>query len=719
MMIRMKHLYIAEKPSVAKAFAQVLKVGGSGRDGYMESENAVVTWCVGHLVTMCYPEVYDPALKKWSLQTIPFLPETFKYEVIANVKRQFETVSSLLRRQDIDVIYVCTDAGREGEYIYRLVEMMSGVKDKKRLRVWIDAQTEEEILRGIREAKDLSGYDNLSASAFLRAKEDYLMGINFSRAATLKYGNTIKNYLNLDRFVIAIGRVMTCVLGIVVDREREIRHFQKTPYYGVEGQFAIPEQEAMISANWKAVSGSRYFESPLLYNEKGFRERSSAEELIQSLGGTIPAGEQKETPAKDAGYDVPDSITAVIEKNEKKTEKKYAPLLYNLAELQNDCARKLKISPDETLAIAQELYEKKMTTYPRTDARVLSTAVAKEIEKNIRGLEGVPELSVYAKSILQHGTQKTIAKTRYVNDKQVTDHYAIIPTGQATGVMKSLKPNAHAVYMMICRRFLSVFFPPAMYEKSALTIAVPDMANEKTERFYTNFRLLKSKGYLHVADAGGKKKQETAAEEKADVTISSAPGEETDKKNNKSNENEEREISEALMESLKKLRKGSKLEIKRFLIKEGETSPPKRYNSGTLILTMENAGQFIEDEELRAQIKGAGIGTSATRAEILKKLITNRYLQLNKKTQIITPTLTGEMIYEAVAASMPAMLKAELTASWEKGLSGVADGSISEKEYMEKLERFIRRQVEGVKAHDRSAFLRERFGSISSFYSRK
>lgn len=689
MMIRMKHLYIAEKPSVAKAFAQVLQVGGSGRDGYMESEKAVVTWCVGHLVTMCYPEVYDPALKKWSFQTIPFLPETFKYEVIANVRKQFQTVSSLLRREDIDVIYVCTDAGREGEYIYRLVEMMSGVKGKERRRVWIDSQTEEEILRGIREARDLSAYDSLSAAAFLRAKEDYLMGINFSRAATLKYANTIKKCLNSDRFTIAIGRVMTCVLGIVVDREREIRHFQKTPYYGVEGQFAIPAQETIVSANWKAVSGSRYYESPLLYNEKGFRERKSAEELIQSLGGKIPAGEQKETPAKDAGYDVPDKITAVIEKNEKKTEKKYAPLLYNLAELQNDCARKLKISPDETLAIAQELYEKKMTTYPRTDARVLSSAVAKEIEKNIRGLEGVPELSVYAKSILQHGTQKTISKTRYVNDKQVTDHYAIIPTGQETGVIKNLKPTVYAVYMMICRRFLSVFFPPAVYEKTALTIAVPNLTDEKTERFYTNYRLLKSKGYLHVAEV-----------------------------EKKSNENEETEIDASFMEVIRKLKKGSKLEIKRFLIKEGETSPPKRYNSGTLILTMENAGQFIEDEELRAQIKGAGIGTSATRAEILKKLVSNRYLKLNKKTQIITPTLTGEMIYEAVAASMPAMLKAELTASWEKGLSGVAEGSISEREYMEKLEGFIRRQVEGVKAHDRSAYLRERYDRIAAFYAK-
>ncbi|MBQ6735194.1 MAG: type IA DNA topoisomerase [Lachnospiraceae bacterium] len=685
----MKHLYIAEKPSVAKAFAQVLQVGGSGRDGYMESEKAVVTWCVGHLVTMCYPEVYDPALKKWSFQTIPFLPETFKYEVIANVRKQFRTVSSLLRREDIDVIYVCTDAGREGEYIYRLVEMMSGVKGKERRRVWIDSQTEEEILRGIREARDLSAYDSLSAAAFLRAKEDYLMGINFSRAATLKYANTIKKCLNSDRFTIAIGRVMTCVLGIVVDREREIRHFQKTPYYGVEGQFAIPAQETIVSANWKAVSGSRYYESPLLYNEKGFRERKSAEELIQSLGGKIPAGEQKETPAKDAGYDVPDKITAVIEKNEKKTEKKYAPLLYNLAELQNDCARKLKISPDETLAIAQELYEKKMTTYPRTDARVLSSAVAKEIEKNIRGLEGVPELSVYAKSILQHGTQKTISKTRYVNDKQVTDHYAIIPTGQETGVIKNLKPTVYAVYMMICRRFLSVFFPPAVYEKTALTIAVPNLTDEKTERFYTNYRLLKSKGYLHVAEV-----------------------------EKKSNENEETEIDASFMEVIRKLKKGSKLEIKRFLIKEGETSPPKRYNSGTLILTMENAGQFIEDEELRAQIKGAGIGTSATRAEILKKLVSNRYLKLNKKTQIITPTLTGEMIYEAVAASMPAMLKAELTASWEKGLSGVAEGSISEREYMEKLEGFIRRQVEGVKAHDRSAYLRERYDRIAAFYAK-
>ncbi|MBQ7677985.1 MAG: type IA DNA topoisomerase, partial [Lachnospiraceae bacterium] len=464
MMIRMKHLFIAEKPSVARAFADVLKIGGSGRDGFLESEEAVVTWCVGHLVTMSYPEVYDPALKKWSLETIPFLPETFKYEVIANVKKQFGIVSALLRRDDIDVIYVCTDAGREGEYIYRLVEMMSGLKGKTRKRVWIDSQTEEEIKRGIREAKDLSAYDSLSASAFLRAKEDYLMGINFSRAATLKYANTIRNCLNSDRFTIAVGRVMTCVLGMVVDREREIRHFQKTPYYGVEGQFALPAAEdkdaakeavpGMIRANWKAVSGSRYFASPLLYNEKGFRERKSAEELIRNLGGKKPDFKTGDSVSQENVYEAQNNITAVIEKNEKKTEKKYAPLLYNLAELQNDCARALKISPDETLSIAQELYEKKLTTYPRTDARVLSTAVAKEIEKNIRGLESVPALSVYAKSILQHGTHKTIAKTRYVNDKQVTDHYAIIPTGQATGVIKNLKPTVYAVYMMIARRFL-------------------------------------------------------------------------------------------------------------------------------------------------------------------------------------------------------------------------------------------------------------------------
>ncbi|MBR0092978.1 MAG: type IA DNA topoisomerase [Lachnospiraceae bacterium] len=725
----MKHLYIAEKPSVAKAFAQVLKVSGSGRDGYMESEKAVVTWCVGHLVTMCYPEVYDPALKKWSLQTIPFLPETFKYEVIANVKRQFETVSSLLRREDIDVIYVCTDAGREGEYIYRLVEMMSGVQGKTRKRVWIDSQTEEEIRRGIREAKDLSAYDNLSASAFLRAKEDYLMGINFSRAATLKYANTIRNCLNSNRFTIAIGRVMTCVLGIVVDREREIRHFQKTPYYGVEGQFALPATDpgdaaqktetGVIRANWKAVSGSRYFESPLLYNEKGFRERKSAKELILGIGGKNTLLKTDDSVSEENVYEAENNITAVIEKNEKKSEKKYAPLLYNLAELQNDCARVLKIRPDETLAIAQELYEKKMTTYPRTDARVLSTAVAKEIEKNIRGLESVPALSVYAKSILQHGTHKTISKTRYVNDKQVTDHYAIIPTGQATGVIKSLKPNVYAVYMMIARRFLSVFFPPAIYEKNALTIAVPDLMNENTERFYTNYRLLKSKGYLHVTEAEKKPEQKNAVHEKADVLNPDSLSDASDKNNNKSNENEETEIDASFMEAIRKLRKGSKLEIKRFLIKEGETTPPKRYNSGTLILTMENAGQFIEDEELRAQIKGAGIGTSATRAEILKKLITNRYLQLNQKTQIITPTLTGEMIYEAVALSMPAMLRAELTASWEKGLSGVADGVINEQEYMKKLEGFIRRQVDGVKASDHGALLRARYDAIAAFYPEK
>ncbi|MBR5969103.1 MAG: type IA DNA topoisomerase [Lachnospiraceae bacterium] len=737
----MKDLFIAEKPSVAKAYAQVLQVRGGGKDGYMESERAVVTWCVGHLVTMCYPEAYDPAMKRWTLEKIPFLPAQFKYEVIANVKKQFGIVSGLLKRADIGRIYVCTDAGREGEYIYRLVEMMSGVRGKERRRVWIDAQTEEEILRGIREAKDLSAYDNLSASAYLRAKEDYLMGINFSRAVTLKYAKEIKNYLNIDKCVIAIGRVMTCVLGMVVTREREIRDFVKTPYYGVEGCFLLPgaasaqateaqaKEEAdaeadaeaasrqTLTAAWKAVKGSRYHESPLLYNEKGFRERASAKALISSLGGAEEAANSGKEDGAQERYPLADeSITAVIEKNEKKTEKKYAPLLYNLAELQNDCARSLKISPDETLQIAQELYEKKLTTYHRTDARVLSTAAAKEIEKNIRGLEQVEELKIYAKSIIQHGTHKTIAKTRYVNDKQVTDHYAIIPTGQGTSVIKSLKPNSHAVYMMIARRFLSVFFPPAVYEKIALTIAVPDLEGKYTERFYTNFRLLQSKGYLHVAGEGRKAKAESAEKKKADDTNQDAADATEDSKNNNRDENETVETDEQKMELLRKLRKGTKLNIDSFSIKESETTPPKRYNSGTLILAMENAGQFIEDEELRAQIKGAGIGTSATRAEILKKLVGNAYLNLNKKTQIITPTQTGEMIYETVAASMPSMLKAELTASWEKGLAGVAEGRISEAEYMEKLEGFIRRQVEGVKSADRSALLKARFDAIAPYY---
>lgn len=710
----MKRVYIAEKPSVAQAFAKALSINGKRSDGYIESDEAIVTWCVGHLVSMSYPEAYDESLKKWNLSTIPFLPDSFRYEVIDSVKKQFRVVSAILNRDDVDTIYVCTDAGREGEYIYRLVEMQAQVKGKMRKRVWIDSQTDEEIKRGVREAKDLAEYDNLSAAAFLRAKEDYLMGINFSRAMTLRYANPIKNYLKTDKCVIAIGRVMTCVLGMVVDREREIRSFVKTPFYGVEGQFLLSgaaahadtenapadaDNAASFAAAWKATEKSRYHESPLLYNEKGFREKKDAEALIAALQGA----------KGDAAGDDKQEITAVVEKAEKKTEKKNAPMLYNLAELQNDCSRFFKISPDQTLQIAQELYEKKLTTYPRTDARVLSGAVAKEIGRNIKGLTEWGPVAVFAKAILQHGTEKTIHKTRYVNDKAVTDHYAIIPTGQEIAAVERLSPLSRAVYELITRRFLAIFYPPAVYEKLAVTISVNNQNDEYTEHFYTNFRLLKQKGYLHVLERAGK---------------DSLPAGEDEERNKGSGntkkdvpENEENKVDEAMMESLKKLRKGSKLKLHTLSVKEGETTPPKRYNSGSLILAMENAGQLIEDPELRAQIKGAGIGTSATRAEILKKLAGNRYLQLNKKTQIVTPTQLGEMIYEAVLCAMKPMLSPTLTASWEKGLAGVSEGTVSEEEYMEKLTEFVRRRVETVKSRDMSAALRVRFDAIAPYYA--
>ena len=691
----MKTVYIAEKPSVAQAFAKALQINGSRKDGYIESGDAIVTWCVGHLVSMSYPEAYDNALKKWNLATIPFLPAEFRYEVIPAVKKQFHVVSGILNRDDVDTIYVCTDAGREGEYIYRLVEMQAQVAGKQRKRVWIDSQTDEEIRRGVDEARDLSAYDNLSAAAFLRAKEDYLMGINFSRAMTLKYANPIKNYLKTDKCVIAVGRVMTCVLGMVVDREREIRSFVKTPFYGVEGAFALPDETA-VTASWKAVEGSRYDESPLLYNEKGFREKKDAEELIAAL---IPhaAGES--------------SVTAVVEKIEKKTEKKSAPMLYNLAELQNDCSRYFKISPDQTLQIAQELYEKKLTTYPRTDARVLSGAVAKETGRHIQGLTEWEPVAVFAKAILQHGTHKTIHKTRYVNDKAVTDHYAIIPTGQGILDIARLSPLSRSVYELITRRFLAIFYPPAVYEKIGLTISVPYHNEQYIEYFYSNFRSLKQKGYLHVSDAPATRGMTDQGKK-----ITTDPNTDEADKPDSGTENES---DQAVMEAVKKLRKGSKITLQSLRIKEGETSPPKRYNSGTLILAMENAGQLIEDPELREQIKGAGIGTSATRAEILKKLISNRYLQLNKKTQIVTPTQLGEMIYETVFCAMKPMLSPSLTASWEKGLTGVSEGTVSEAEYMNKLEDFVRRRVEIVKQQDTSTLLRARFDAIAPFYKKK
>lgn len=655
-----KALYIAEKPSVAQEFARALKISGRRADGYIESETAVVTWCVGHLVTMSYPEEYDARYKKWRLDTLPFLPKDFKYQVIDGVKKQYKIVSSLLKRSDIDTVYVCTDSGREGEYIYRLVAQMAGVKGKQEKRVWIDSQTEEEILRGIREAKSLSEYDNLAASAYLRAKEDYLMGINFSRALTLKYGPAIANFMGSKWTVVSVGRVMTCVLGMAVRREREIRSFVKTPFYRVIGTF---QQDGMdFQAEWKAAEGSRYFQSPALYRDNGFKEREKAEKLIRFLSEKPP-------------------MSGTVLSVEKKKETKNPPLLYNLAELQNDCSKLFKISPDQTLKVVQELYEKKLVTYPRTDARVLSSAVAKEIAKNISGLRGFQPCAAFAEEVLAGGTWKTIGKTRYVNDKQITDHYAIVPTGQGMGALRSLSPLNAKVYERIVRRFLSIFYPAAVYRKYSVELL------SQTEHFFASFKLLKEPGYLKVSDVSRAGKNDGAEETGKGKRPQAA---EADVESREKEGSQETVIGNgAFAQMLEGLKKGTVLELKTLSVKEGETSPPKRYTSGSMILAMENAGQLIEDEELRAQIKGSGIGTSATRAEILKKLMSIHYLSLNAKTQVITPTLLGELIYEVVQASIRQLLNPELTASWEKGLTYVAEGSITEAEYMEKLERFV------------------------------
>ena len=657
-----KNLFIAEKPSVAQEFAKALKLNTRRMEGYLESEGAIVTWCVGHLVTMSYPEEYDPSLKRWSLETLPFIPREYKYEVIPGVSKQFQIVSGLLNRKDVDTIYVCTDSGREGEYIYRLVEQEAHVQGKVRKRVWIDSQTEEEILRGIREAKDLSEYDNLSASAYLRAKEDYLMGINFSRLLTLKYGNSISNYLHTKYSVISVGRVMTCVLGMVVRREREIRDFVKTPFYRVLS--TIDVEGKTFEGEWRAVKGSRWFESFDLYKENGFKKREKAEELIQYLSDPSP-------------------VNCQIESIEKKKEKKNPPLLYNLAELQNDCSKRFKISPDETLKIVQELYEKKLVTYPRTDARVLSTAVAKEISKNLNGLSKYSMAMPYLQDILQFGSHKGLAKTRYVNDKQITDHYAIIPTGQGLSALNSVSLTAKNVYDCIVRRFLSIFYPPAVYQKVSI------VTNIKGEKFFSSFKVLAEEGYLKVTGVPQSKKSE-----------------------------EGQELDAEFFQKIQGLKKGMILPVKALDIKEGETSPPKRYNSGSMILAMENAGQLIEDEELRAQIKGSGIGTSATRAEILKKLINIKYLALNKKTQIITPTMQGEMVFDVVEHSIKSLLNPELTASWEKGLNYVANGDITPDEYMQKLDHFIISRTNGVKGLNNQYQLRSCYDRTAQFYKK-
>ncbi len=635
-----KQLFIAEKPSVAQEFARTLGVSGGRHDGWLETEGYIITWCFGHLISMSYPEVYDPSLKRWSLSALPFLPEKFLYEVIPSGAKQFQTVSRLLSRKDVERIYVCTDSGREGEYIYRLVEMMSPeeVRKKERRRVWIDSFTDEEIRRGIREARPLADYDHLAASAYLRAKEDYLMGINFSRVLTLKYGGGIADYRQAKWSAVAVGRVMTCVLGMVVRREREIRAFVKQPFFRVLGTFGT------LEAEWRVSPGSRYEGSPKLYKENGFKERKDAQALIDAVRETAPEGE---------------ALTGTVESITRKTEKKNPPLLYNLAELQNDCSKFFHISPDQTLKIAQELYEKKLTTYPRTDARVLSTAVAKEISRNLKGLAQVDSAAAFAEEILAGEAWKKIGRSRYTNDKAITDHYAIIPTGAGLSALRSLSELSRKVYDAVCRRFLAIFYPPAVYQKTSAVIECGG------EHFYASQRQLKEEGYLKVYGRNGA--------------------------------GEEREDEDGPAGDLKGLRKGMKLPVEGFTIKEGETTPPKRYTSGSIILAMENAGQLIEDESLREQIRGSGIGTSATRAEILAKLMKIGYLKTNRKTQVITPEMLGEMVYDVVDQSIRPLLNADLTASWEKGLTGVAEGSITEDEYMEKLEGFVARRTNAVK----------------------
>ena len=656
---------------MAQEFAKALKINGQRKDGYLESDDSVVTWCVGHLVTMSYPEKYDIKFKRWSFDTLPFLPREFKYEVIPGVKKQFEIVKGLLNRPDVDTIYVCTDSGREGEYIYRLVAQMAGVRGKVQKRVWIDSQTEEEILRGIREAKDISEYDNLAASAYLRAKEDYLMGINFSRVLTLRYGSSVTNYLHSKYQAIAVGRVMTCVLGMVVRREREIRVFVKTPFYRVLGSIGLAGEN--FDGEWRAVEGSRYFQSPYLYKENGFRKKEHAQMLIDQLMVNQP-------------------LSCIVEKVERKKENKNPPLLFNLAELQNVCSKLFKISPDETLRIVQELYEKKLVTYPRTDARVLSTAVAKEIYKNISGLRNYQQAGAAAAEVLGMESWKSIAKTRYVNDKQITDHYAIIPTGQGLNALGSVSLTAQRVYETIVRRFLCIFYPPAVYQKVSLVTKLDG------EAFFSSFKVLKEEGYLKIATNSFSRKRASDSEK------------------NGNGEEDEASCDTVLLEALQKLKKGDILPVNGLSIKEGETSPPKRYNSGSMILAMENAGQLIEDEELRAQIKGSGIGTSATRAEILKKLFNIKYLALNKKTQVITPTLLGEMIFDVVNCSIRQLLNPELTASWEKGLTYVAEGSITEQEYMDKLEHFVRVRTRQVEASNYQYNLRQFFDAAAVNY---
>ena len=640
-----KHIIITEKPSVAMEFAKVLGVSGQRKDGYIESDNWIITWCVGHLVTMSYPEKYDEKLKYWRLDTLPFIPKEYKYEIIPNVEKQFNIIKGLLQRDDIDEIYNAGDSGREGEYIQRLVLMMAKPNPKAKIkRVWIDSQTEEEIRRGIKEAKDASEYDSLSDSAYLRAKEDYLIGINFSRLLSIIYGKKVAKEIEEDRASISVGRVMTCVLGMVVSREREIRNFVKTPFYKVIGEFG--DEESFFKAEWKVTDKSKLFESSKLYNESGFKKLEDAKDFILSL--------------KDK--------KAVIEEVKKSKQKENAPLLFNLAEIQNECTKRFKIKPDETLEIIQNLYEQKLVTYPRTDARVLSTAVAKVISKNLNGLaKGFhdEEIQGYLKKMSEEKYSTNLIKTKYVNDSKITDHYAIIPTGQGFENYDKLKDLHKEVYKLIVKRFLSIFFPPAEYNKISVTVKIEEETFNASGKVCTNI------GYLEVLKPKNKEKKTTEKEDNVEKS----------EKESKEEENN--------LDILNKLKKGQEVVAKNFETKDSETSPPTRYNSGSMILAMENAGKLIEEEELREQIKGAGIGTSATRAEIIKKLEKISYIAINNKTQIITPTKKGEVIFDVVASSMPDMLNPKLTASWEKGLDMVAKKEINKDEFMKKLEAYI------------------------------
>ena len=648
-----KSLLITEKPSVAVEFAKVLKINGAKKDGYLESESWIVTWCVGHLVTMSYPEKYDENLKFWRLDTLPFMPKEYKYEVIPSVQKQFDVIKKLIQREDIDSIYVATDSGREGEYIFRLVEQQIGIKKANRKRVWIDSQTEEEIKRGINEAKDLSEYDSLADSAYLRAKEDYLIGINFSRLLSIIYGKRVAKELEEDKISISVGRVMTCVLGMIVSREREIRNFVKVPYYKVIGEFG--DETSSFKAEWKVNEKSSLFESPKLYNESGFKKEEDAKQFILIL--------------KDK--------KAIVSEIKKSKTKENAPLLFNLAEIQNECTKRFKIKPDQTLDVIQNLYEKKLVTYPRTDARVLSTAIAKVISKNLNGIaKGFKDEEVqgYLTKMVQEKYNTDLTKTKYVNDSKITDHYAIIPTGQGYENYEQLPELQKSVYKVIVKRFLAIFYPPAEYNKISATISI------ENEQFFASGKVCTNLGYLEVL----KERKEKLDEKQTEKNVED--GENEFAKSDESGENNNLDILNAL-------KKGEEINAVNFETKTSETSPPSRYNSGSIILAMENAGKLIEDEELREQIKGAGIGTSATRAEIMKKLERIGYIAINTKTQIITPTKKGEAIYDVVNLSMPDMLNPKLTASWEKGLDMVAKKEIKSEEFMEKLEAYIHAKV--------------------------